>query len=206
MKLGKERSCHIIYIFFFALLPLGRYSRFALACSPARSRKLRHFCFAKLQKRAAEQRVTFSRFPSLEKRKASKSMQTRLPCKHLVNFKHRSFLTLPFPLGTCLQREAFIQRRLINAQIKFLLATNQGLEWTRELRYYLRLNALCFCVSAMEKILTLYTLTAVPIFSILFSVDFLWFWQGELTSQSKHLRLAIISFILTILMNNTVWL
>lgn len=96
---------HHIYIF-FALLPLGRYSRFALACSPARSRKLRHFCFAKLQKRAAEQRVTFSRFPSLEKRKASKSMQTRLPCKHLVNFKHRSFLTLPFPLGTCLQREA----------------------------------------------------------------------------------------------------
>ena len=129
MKLGKERSCHIIYIYiFFALLPLGRYSRFALACSPARSRKLRHFCFAKLQKRAAEQRVTFSRFPSLEKRKASKSMQTRLPCKHLVNFKHRSFLTLPFPLGTCLQREAFIQRRLINAQIKFLFATNQGSE------------------------------------------------------------------------------
>ena len=125
VKLGKERSCHIIYIYFFALLPLGRYSRFALACSPARSRKLRHFCFAKLQKRAAEQRVTFSRFPSLEKRKASKSMQTRLPCKHLVNFKHRSFLTLPFPLGTCLQREAFIQRRLVNAQIKFLFETNQ---------------------------------------------------------------------------------
>ena len=205
MKLGKERSVTSYIYIFFALLPLGRYSRFALACSPARSRKLRHFCFAKLQKRAAEQRVTFSRFPSLEKRKASKSMQTRLPCKHLVNFKHRSFLTLPFPLGTCLQR-GFIQRRLINAQIKFLLATNQGLEWTRELRYYLRLNALCCCVSAMEKILTLYTLTAVPIFSILFSIDFLWFWQGELTSQSKHLRLAIISFILTILMNNTVWL
>lgn len=127
VKLGKERSCHIYIYIFLRFFPWGvtHDSR-----SPVRRQEAENYatCFAKLQKRAAEQRATFSGFPSLEKRKASKSMQTRLPCKHLVNFKHRSFLTLPFPLGTCLQREAFIQRRLINAQIKFLFATNQGSE------------------------------------------------------------------------------
>ena len=50
--------------------------------------------------------------------------------------------------------------------------------------------------------LTLYTLTSVSIFSILASSRFFWSGLGEFVLQSKHFRLAIISFILVILMND----
>ena len=49
--------------------------------------------------------------------------------------------------------------------------------------------------------LTLYTPTSVSIFSILASSRFFWSGLGEFL-QSKHFRLAIISFILVILMND----
>ena len=49
-------------------------------------------------------------------------------------------------------------------------------------------------------VLTLWTLTSVCIFSVLLSIYFLSYWQGEFVQQSKLLRLAIISFILVILM------
>ena len=48
----------------------------------------------------------------------------------------------------------------------------------------------------------LYTLTSVSIFSILFSVQFLWYWQGEFVWQSKLLELVIICLILVILRND----
>ena len=41
------------------------------------------------------------------------------------------------------------------------------------------------------------------IFSILFSVHFLWRWQGEFVEQSKLLWLVIFPFILMILMNDS---
>ena len=49
-------------------------------------------------------------------------------------------------------------------------------------------------------VLTLWTLASVCIFSVLLSIYFLSYWQGEFVQQSKLLRLAIISFILVILM------
>ena len=49
-------------------------------------------------------------------------------------------------------------------------------------------------------VLTLWTLKSVCIFSVLLSIYFLSYWQGEFVQQSKLLRLAIISFILVILM------
>ena len=49
-------------------------------------------------------------------------------------------------------------------------------------------------------VLTLWTLTPVCIFSVLLSIYFLSYWQGEFVQQSKLLRLVIISFILVILM------
>ena len=51
-------------------------------------------------------------------------------------------------------------------------------------------------------ILTLYTLTSVSIFSKLFAIHSPWYWLGEFVEQSKPLRLAIISFILMILLND----
>ena len=48
-------------------------------------------------------------------------------------------------------------------------------------------------------VLTLWTLTSVCIFSVLLSIYFLSYWQGEFVQQSKLLKLAIISFILVIL-------
>ena len=49
-------------------------------------------------------------------------------------------------------------------------------------------------------VLTLWTLKSVCIFSVLLSIYFLSYWQGEFVQQSKLLRLAIISFILVTLM------
>ena len=51
------------------------------------------------------------------------------------------------------------------------------------------------------SLLTLYTLTSVSIFSLLFSISFFWNWQGEFIWWSKLLRLVNISFIHMILMN-----
>ena len=57
--------------------------------------------------------------------------------------------------------------------------------------------------NSMENTLTLYTRTSVSIFSSLFSIHFLWSGQGEFVWQSKHHRLGIIFFILTISMNGS---
>ena len=53
------------------------------------------------------------------------------------------------------------------------------------------------------RFLTLDTLTSVSIFSILFSVCFFWYWQGEFIWRSKLLRLSGISFILMTLKNDS---
>ena len=48
------------------------------------------------------------------------------------------------------------------------------------------------------------TLTSVPIFSTLFFIHFVWYRQGEFFKQSKPLRVLIISFILMILIHDSV--
>ena len=48
------------------------------------------------------------------------------------------------------------------------------------------------------------TLTSVPIFSTLFFIHFVWYRQGEFVKQSKPLRVLIISFILMILIDDSV--
>ena len=50
--------------------------------------------------------------------------------------------------------------------------------------------------SGLCKVLTLYTLTSVCIFSILFSIHFLRCWQGEIDPKQELLKLVFISFIL----------
>ena len=47
--------------------------------------------------------------------------------------------------------------------------------------------------------LNCHTLISVSIFSILFSIHFLWCWQGEFVEQSQLLGLAIFFFIFIIL-------
>ena len=61
----------------------------------------------------------------------------------------------------------------------------------------------CFSQHCHPDCLSLYILTWVCIFSILFSVHFLRHRQGELFWQSKFLNLVIISFIFMILMNDS---
>ena len=55
----------------------------------------------------------------------------------------------------------------------------------------------------VDHMLTLYTLTSVSIFCILFSICIFWYWQGEFTWRSQLLSLAIISFIFMILINSS---
>ena len=52
--------------------------------------------------------------------------------------------------------------------------------------------------------ITLYTLTQYIYILHTALLHFLWYRQGEFVKQSKLLRLATISFILTILINKTV--
>lgn len=47
------------------------------------------------------------------------------------------------------------------------------------------------------------SLTSESIFSILLSIHFVWYWQGEFAYSSKLLGLAIISCILMIIMNDS---
>ena len=58
---------------------------------------------------------------------------------------------------------------------------------------------------SLNYFLPFYILTSVSIFSILFSIHFLWYWQGEFIWQSELHRLVIIFFILMILMNDSVY-
>ena len=58
---------------------------------------------------------------------------------------------------------------------------------------------------SLNCFLLFYTLTSVSIFSILFSIHFLQYWQGEFIWQSELHRLVIIFFILMILMNDSVY-
>ena len=58
---------------------------------------------------------------------------------------------------------------------------------------------------SLNCFLLFYTLKSVSIFSILFSIHFLWYWQGEFIWQSELHRLVIIFFILMILMNDSVY-
>ena len=44
----------------------------------------------------------------------------------------------------------------------------------------------------------------MSIFSLLFPIHFLWYWQGEFMKQSKLLRLVIIFFILMFFTNNSI--
>ena len=50
--------------------------------------------------------------------------------------------------------------------------------------------------------LSLYSLVLVSIFSILFSLPFLWYQEGELVEQSRASTVEIISLLLMTLMND----
>ena len=52
------------------------------------------------------------------------------------------------------------------------------------------------------KVKCVISLTSESIFSILLSIHFVWYWQGEFAYSSKLLGLAIISCILMIIMND----
>ena len=65
------------------------------------------------------------------------------------------------------------------------------------------LQAVPFLLKTEQSSLTLWTLRSASIFSILFSVHFLWNRQGESIQQSMFLRLVIIYFILMISMNDS---
>lgn len=69
---------------------------------------------------------------------------------------------------------------------------------------FIRLREKCcpkFSFKYTASASALYSLTSVSIFSILFSVYFHRYWQGEFVKLFKLLRLPIIFFILVILMN-----
>ena len=75
-------------------------------------------------------------------------------------------------------------------------------EWTLSVTSSVRYLKESYAIDRSESpALALYTPTSVSTFSILFSISFLWYWQGEFIWRSKLLRLAIISFMLIILMN-----
>ena len=58
---------------------------------------------------------------------------------------------------------------------------------------------------SLNCFLPFYILTSVSIFSMLFSIHFLWYWQGEFIWQSELHRLVLVFFILMILMNDSVY-
>ena len=58
---------------------------------------------------------------------------------------------------------------------------------------------------SLNCFLPFYIPTSVSIFSIPFSIHFLWYWQGEFIWKSELHRLVIIFLILMILMNDSVY-
>ena len=84
------------------------------------------------------------------------------------------------------------KRRLTHTTIYKILIANINLFFNQ-----------CFPQHCHPDCSSLYTLTWVCIFSILFSVHFLRHRQGEFFWQSKFLNLVIISFIFVILMNDS---
>ena len=70
-----------------------------------------------------------------------------------------------------------------------------NIEWFKN---FLSFSQILFTI--FGALLTLYNLTSVCIFSILFSINFFTCWQGEFFDNQELLYLVIISFILMTLM------
>ena len=70
-----------------------------------------------------------------------------------------------------------------------------NIEWFKN---FLSFSQILFTI--FGALLTLYNLTSVCIFSILFSIKFFTCWQGEFFDNQELLYLVIISFILMTLM------
>ena len=50
-----------------------------------------------------------------------------------------------------------------------------------------------FCFMCLGEILTLYTITLIVIFSMLFALHFSWYWQGEFVGQSRGSLIVVLS-------------
>ena len=118
-----------------------------------------------------------------------------LSCTHNLLVRTTSSVSGPFPI------QVFSNRK------SWFLPKQRVPHW----KYWCARCAFWFVINARRNLIILhylkpkplYTLTSVSIFSILFSVQFLWYWQGEFVQQSKLLKLVIICLILIVLMNDS---
>ena len=137
---------------------------------------------------------SFSIKTTVQRSKIQSYDTTALPYRELL-VRTTSSVSGPYPNGVFPNRKSrFLPKQMVTHWI----------DWCAR-------RAFWFVINARRKLIILhylkpkplYTLTSVSIFSILFSVQFLWYWQGEFVWQSKLLKLVIICLILIILMNDS---